>query len=531
MAGLSQIDIIVIVIYAIGIFGLAQWVSREKAGHAKDTSDYFLASKSLPWWAIGASLIAANISAEQIVGMSGSGYALGLAIASYEWMAALTLLIVGKYFLPIFLKNEIYTMPQFLEQRYGKTLPVIMAVFWLALYVFVNLTSIIWLGSIAVNKVAGVDQNVALIVLGAFALLYQLYGGLKAVALTDIVQVTLLVMGGLIISYLTLNEISGGQGVMAGFSILTERVPGHFDMILTPDHPFYKDLPGIAVLVGGMWIANLSYWGFNQYIIQRALAAKNLGEAQKGVIFAAFLKLLMPVIIVLPGIAAVVLAPDLAKPDEAYPTMMRLLPPGLLGLVFAALIAAIIASTASKINSIATIFTLDLYAKARGLTNDAEDGARGSREKHLVLVGRIAAALAVVIALLTARPLLGNSDQAFQFIQEFSGFFTPGITVIFLLGLFWKKASEAGAIAAALASVVLSYAFKIGMPDFPFMNRMGLVFLISLALAVGISLMFKGRGDANRITMQGVSFATPTTFNVAGIGVILVLIALYATWW
>ena len=531
MSGLSQIDIIVIVIYAIGIFGLAQWVSREKAGHAKDTSDYFLASKSLPWWAIGASLIAANISAEQIVGMSGSGYALGLAIASYEWMAALTLLIVGKYFLPIFLENKIYTMPQFLEQRYGKTLPVIMAVFWLALYIFVNLTSIIWLGSIAVNKVAGVDQNVALIVLGAFALLYQLYGGLKAVALTDIVQVTLLVMGGLIISYLTLNEISDGRGVMAGFSILTERVPGHFDMILAPDHPFYKDLPGIAVLVGGMWIANLSYWGFNQYIIQRALAAKDLGEAQKGVIFAAFLKLLMPVIIVLPGIAAVVLAPELAKPDEAYPTMMRLLPPGLLGLVFAALIAAIIASTASKINSIATIFTLDLYAKARGISNEAEDERRGGREKHLVLVGRVTATIAVIIALLTARPLLGNSDQAFQFIQEFSGFFTPGITVIFLLGLFWKKASEAGAIAAAIASVVLSYAFKIGMPDFPFMNRMGLVFLISLALAVGISLMFKGRGDANRITMQGVSFATPTTFNVAGVGVILILIALYATWW
>lgn len=539
MTGLSQIDIIVIVIYAIGIFGLAQWVSREKAGHAKDTSDYFLASKSLPWWAIGASLIAANISAEQIVGMSGSGYALGLAIASYEWMAALTLLIVGKYFLPIFLENKIYTMPQFLEQRYGKTLPVIMAVFWLALYIFVNLTSIIWLGSIAVNKVAGVDQNVALIVLGAFALLYQLYGGLKAVALTDIVQVTLLVMGGLIISYLTLNEISDGQGVLAGFSILTERVPGHFDMILAPDHPFYKDLPGIAVLVGGMWIANLSYWGFNQYIIQRALAAKDLGEAQKGVIFAAFLKLLMPVIIVLPGIAAVVLAPELAKPDEAYPTMMRLLPPGLLGLVFAALIAAIIASTASKINSIATIFTLDLYAKYRRIPTQAENATASGRERHLVMVGRIVATLAVIIALFTARPLIGNSDQAFQFIQEFSGFFTPGITVIFLLGLFWKPATEAGAIAAALTSVILSAIFwypadwggSAALNAVPFMNRMGIVFLASLVLAVGISLMFKGRGDANRITMQGVSFATPTTFNVAGVGVILVLIALYATWW
>ncbi|MFY8095388.1 MAG: sodium/sugar symporter [Niveispirillum sp.] len=523
MTSLSQIDLVVVVVYAIGIFGLAQWVSREKAGHAKDTSDYFLASKALPWWAIGASLIAANISAEQIVGMSGSGYALGLAIASYEWMAALTLLIVGKYFLPIFLKNEIYTMPQFLEQRYGRVLPVLMAVFWLALYIFVNLTSIIWLGSIAVNKVAGVDQNVALVALGAFALLYQLYGGLKAVALTDIVQVTLLVLGGLVISYLTLQEIGGGQGVLAGFQILTDRVPGHFNMILETDHPFYKDLPGIAVLVGGMWIANLSYWGFNQYIIQRALAAKSLAEAQKGVVFAAYLKLLMPVIIVLPGIAAVVLAPDLAKPDEAYPTMMRLLPPGLLGLVFAALIAAIIASTASKINSIATIFTLDLYAKARG--QDAVS------QKHLVLVGRLVAAVAVIIALLTARPLLGNSDQAFQFIQEFSGFFTPGITVIFLLGLFWKKASEAGAIAAAIASVVLSYALKMGAPEIPFMNRMGIVFLASLLLAATISLAFKHRGGTNRITMQGVSFATPATFNIAGIGVILILIALYATWW
>ncbi|WP_445376375.1 sodium/sugar symporter [Niveispirillum fermenti] len=530
MTNLSQIDLTVVVIYAIGIFGLAQWVSREKAGHAKDTSDYFLASKSLPWWAIGASLIAANISAEQIVGMSGSGYALGLAIASYEWMAALTLLIVGKYFLPIFLKNEIYTMPQFLEQRYGRVLPVLMAVFWLALYIFVNLTAIVWLGSIAVNKVAGVDQNVALVALGAFALLYQLYGGLKAVALTDIVQVTLLVLGGLVISYLTLQEIGDGRGVIAGFQVLTERVPGHFDMILEPDHPFYKDLPGIAVLVGGMWIANLSYWGFNQYIIQRALAAKSLGEAQKGVVFAAYIKLLMPVIIVLPGIAAVVLAPDLSKPDEAYPTMMRLLPPGLLGLVFAALIAAIIASTASKINSVATIFTLDLYAKARGINSKAEAG-RGGHEKHLVLVGRIAAAVAVIMALAAARPLLGKSDQAFQFIQEFSGFFTPGITVIFMLGLFWKKANEAGAIAAAIASVVLSYALKMMMPEIPFMNRMGIVFLISLALAVVISLTFKGRGDANRISMQGISFTTPTTFNIAGIGVILILIALYATWW
>ncbi|KQM63284.1 sodium transporter [Sphingomonas sp. Leaf17] len=529
---LSTIDIVVVVAYAIGIFALAQWVSRDKGGESKDSSDYFLASKSLPWWAIGASLIAANISAEQIVGMAGSGYQIGLAIASYEWMAALTLLIVGKYFLPIFLRNEIYTMPQFLQERYGPSIRTLMAVFWLALYVFVNLTSIIWLGSIAVAKVAGVNQDVALVALGLFALLYQIKGGLKAVALTDIVQVTLLVLGGLTISYLTLSEIGGDGGVLGGFAELTRRAPEKFDMILTRDNPFYKDLPGLSVLIGGMWIANLSYWGFNQYIIQRALAAKSLPEAQKGIVFAAFLKLLMPLVIVVPGIAAVVLAPDLAKPDEAYPTMMRLLPPGLLGLVFAALIAAIVASTASKINSIATIFTLDLYAKRKGIRTAAED-RDGDRlhERKLVSVGRIAASVAIVIAILAARPLLGGADQAFQFIQEFSGFFTPGITVIFLLGLFWKRATEAGAIGAAVASVVLSYLFRVVAPEIPFMDRMGIVFLLSLGLAIVLSLLVKGRGDANRIKMDGVRFETSNGFNIAGIGVILILIALYATWW
>jgi SSS family solute:Na+ symporter len=525
---LTTLDVAVIVAYAIGIFGLAQWVSREKGGKAKDSTDYFLASKNLPWWAIGASLIAANISAEQIVGMSGSGYAIGLAIASYEWMAALTLLIVGKFFLPIFIRNEIFTMPQFLEQRYGTNIRTLMAIFWLALYIFVNLTSIVWLGSIAVNKVAGVDQDVALFALGGFALLYQLYGGLKAVALTDIVQVTLLVLGGLLISGITLSEIGGDAGLIGGFSRLTSELPGHFDMILTADNPFYKDLPGISVLIGGMWIANLSYWGFNQYIIQRALAAKSLAEAQKGIVFAAFLKLLMPVIVVLPGIAAVMLAPDLAKPDEAYPTMMRLLPAGILGLVFAALMAAVVASTASKINSIATIFTLDLYAKF----SPAHAGERTEAgEKKLVLVGRVVAVIATLLALITARPLLGGSDQAFQFIQEFSGFFTPGITVIFLLGLFWKRASEAGAIAAAVASVGFSYLFKVLAPSIPFMDRMGIVFLIALALAIGLSLLMPATADKDRITAEGVSFRTTTSFNVASGAVIAILIALYATWW
>lgn len=525
---LATIDIVVIAAYAVFIFGLAQLVSREKPGKAKDSSDYFLASKSLPWWAIGASLIAANISAEQIIGMSGSGYAIGLAIASYEWMAALTLLIVGKYFLPIFLKNDIVTMPQFLEQRYGPNIRTLMAIFWLALYVFVNLTSIVWLGSIAVNKVAGVDQDVALFALGSFALVYQLYGGLKAVALTDIVQVCLLVLGGLLISAITLAEIGGDAGILGGFSRITTELPGHFDMILTQDNPFYKDLPGLSVLLGGMWIANLSYWGFNQYIIQRALAAKSLKEAQKGIVMAAFLKLLMPVIVVLPGIAAVVLAPDLAKPDEAYPAMMRYLPSGVLGLVFAALMAAIVASTASKINSIATIFTLDLYAKYRPAAAEAEGPAR---EKHLVFIGRASAAIATLLALITARPLLGGSDQAYQFIQEFSGFFTPGITVIFLLGLFWKKSSEAGAIGAAVASVAFSYLLKAFMPQLPFLDRMGIVFFAALAIAIVLSFVRPGSAGSDRISTQGVSYATSSSFNVASAAIIAILIALYATWW
>ena len=516
---LATLDIVIIVVYAIGLFALAQWVSRNRTGQSKDSTEYFLASKNLPWWAIGASLIAANISAEQIVGMSGSGYAIGLAIASYEWMAAITLVIVGKWFLPIFLENKIYTMPQFLEQRYGTRIRTLMAVFWLALYIFVNLTSIVWLGSIAVTKVAGIDQSTALVALGLFALLYQLWGGLRAVAMTDIVQVTLLVLGGLLVSGLTLNEIGGGAGIVAGFRTLVERAPDHFHMILTEASPYYKDLPGLSVLIGGMWIANLSYWGFNQYIIQRALAARSLPEAQKGVIFAAYLKLLMPLIIVLPGIAAVMLAPDLTRPDEAYPSMMRL--SGIAGLVFAALIAAIVASMASKINSIATIFTLDIYNKI---------GAPKS-ETRLVAVGRITAIVAILLAILTARPLLGSFDQAFQYIQEYTGFFTPGIVVIFLLGLFWKRATEAGALAATVGSFALSVALKAWWPELPFMDRMAVVFVLALGLAVVCSLLWPVGQSSNRIQMANVSFGTSASFNFAASGVALVLIALYSVWW
>jgi SSS family solute:Na+ symporter len=518
---LPLLDTIIVLVYLAGVFALAQWVSREKAGHEKTAKDYFLASKSLPWWAIGASLIAANISAEQIIGMSGSGYALGLAIASYEWMAAATLLVVGKFFLPIFLRNGIYTMPQFLQERYGNRIRTLMAVFWLGLYVFVNLTSIVWLGSLAVAQVTGMDQMLALTLLGLFALAYQLYGGLKAVALTDIVQVALLVLGGLMVAGLTLSKIGDGAGVLAGFHKLMATHPDHFKMILSPDNPHYKDLPGIGVLLGGLWVMHVSYWGFNQYIIQRALAAKDLREAQKGIVFAAGLKIILPIIVVLPGIAALMLAPGLKRSDDAYPAMMSLLPSGVLGLVFAALVAAIVASLASKINSVATIFTLDFYAKYKPEAS----------EKQLVRIGRIAAAVSIVIAIVTARPLIGGFDQGFQYIQEYTGFFTPGIVVIFVLGLFWKRANESGALAAALGSFLLSLALKFAWPELPFVNRVGVVFLLAAALAVIVSLATPSGAGRDRIQGDGVSFATSPSFNVAAVGVVAILIALYALFW
>lgn len=518
---LSPIDIAVIGIYAISIFVLAQWVSREKGAHKKDAQDYFLASRALPWWAIGTSLIAANISAEQIIGMSGSGYVIGLGIASYEWMAALTLIIVGKYFLPIFLKNGIYTMPEFLERRFSSKVRTVMAIFWLGVYVFVNLTAILWLGATAVHTVSGINVQIALIALGVFAGAYALYGGLKAVARTDIVQVSLLVLGGLIICYIALNKISGNAGMVAGFHELTVRFPEKFKMILPPSNPNYKNLPGLSVLLGGMWVMNVSYWGFNQYIIQRALGAKDIREAQKGIVLAAFLKLLMPVIIVLPGIAAAALAPNLARPDEAYPHLMAMLPTGILGLVFAALIAAIVASMGSKINSIATIFTMDVYRPLRPQTS----------QQRLVLIGRITAVVALIVAILSAKPLLGSFDQAFQYIQEFTGFFTPGICVIFLLGMFWERCTATGALVAAIASAVLSFALKFLWPSLPFMDRVGLVFLACFGVAVVLSLLQTRRDPALRVELKQIDYSTSAGFNLSALVISAILIALYATWW
>jgi SSS family solute:Na+ symporter len=519
---LQSLDYAVVATYAVALLVLAHWVSREKAGHQKDTSDYFLAGRALPWWAIGASLIAANISAEQIIGMSGSAYVLGIAIASYEWMAALTLVIVGKYLLPVFLKHRIYTMPQFLEQRYDHRVRMVMAFFWIGVYVFVNLTSILWLGALAVSTVTGVDLTWGLIGLGLFAASYSLYGGLKAVALTDIVQVVLLVLGGLLIAIISLNEVSAGAGVVAGFDILLERVPEKFDMIFAKDSPHYAFLPGISVLVGGMWIMNLSYWGFNQYIIQRALAAKDVREAQKGIMFAAFLKILMPVIVVLPGVAAVILAPDLEAPDKAYPTVMRLLPIGLKGLVFAALIAAIVSSLASMMNSISTIFTMDVYKHF---------GNGEKSEQHLVFVGRTVSFVALVIALIVARPLLGQFDQAFQYIQEFTGFFTPGVVALFLLGIFWSRTTANGALGAAIGSAVLSIALKLWWPTLPFIDRVGLVFVACIGLGMFISIAQKADKHPDAIDYADIDTTTSRGFNYAALVIILMLIGLYAAWW
>ncbi|MFL2547936.1 MAG: sodium:solute symporter family transporter, partial [Gammaproteobacteria bacterium] len=461
----TTLDIAIVVAYCIGIICIATWVSREKSNHKKTAEDYFLASRSLPWWAIGASLIAANISAEQIIAMSGDGYVIGLAIATYEWTAAIALIVMAKYFLPIFLREKIYTMPQFLEKRFDSRVKVVLALFWLAVYVFVNLTSILYLGATALNALAEIDMFHGMIFLALLSVAYSLYGGLKAVAYTDIIQVVLLVFGGLAVSYIALNEISGGTGVISGFVTLWSEIPDKFDMIFEEGHPFYDKLPGLSVLIGGLWIAHFGYWGFNQYITQRAFAAKSLDEAQKGIIFAAFLKLLMPAVVVLPGLAAAFLRPNIDNSASVYPTMMELLPAGLFGLTVAALIAAIVSSLSSMINSISTIFTMDIYRSFKR-KDDINDYA-------LVNIGRMTSLAALIIAVIVSRPLLESFDSAFQFIQEFTLFFTPGIVVIFLLALFSRKATTMSVLFAAIMSLVLSLFIWYFYPSIPFIDRAG----------------------------------------------------------
>ncbi|WP_242131557.1 sodium/sugar symporter [Aestuariivivens marinum] len=546
--GFHTWDYIVFIAYAILILGVGLWVSRDKKGHQKNAEDYFLASKSLPWWAIGASLIAANISAEQFIGMSGSGFASGLAIASYEWMAAITLIIVGKYFLPIFIEKGLYTIPEFVEKRFSTNLKTILAVFWIALYVFVNLTTVLYLGSLALETIIGVPLIYGVIGLALFAAAYSLYGGLSAVAWTDVIQVVFLVLGGLVTTYLALNTVSGGEGVLAGLNSVFEAVPERFEMILDKSNPEYKNLPGLGVLVGGMWVANLYYWGFNQYIIQRTLAAKSLREAQKGILLAAFLKLIIPLIVVIPGIAAYVIIndpelmaslgeiatrniPSLEQADKAYPWLLQFLPTGLKGVAFAALAAAIVSSLASMLNSTSTIFTMDIYKQY--INKNASD-------KATVNTGRISAFIALVIACIMA-PLLGNLDQAFQFIQEYTGVVSPGILAVFLLGLFWKKTTNKAAIVGALSSIPIAMYFKVApkgwssspfFVDVPFMDQMGYTLLLTmLVIAIYSYVQHKGADDTKGIPITKALFKTSPLFNIGSFVVMLILTVLYAMFW
>jgi SSS family solute:Na+ symporter len=542
------VDYIVFLTYALIILTVGLWVSRNKDGKQKNAEDYFLASKSLPWWAIGASLIAANISAEQFIGMSGSGFALGLAIASYEWMAAITLIMVGKYFLPIFIEKGLYTIPEFVEKRFSTNLKSILAVFWICLYVFVNLASVLYLGALALETIMDIPMMYGVLGLALFSAAYSLYGGLSAVAWTDVIQVIFLILGGLVTTYLALNAISDGQGMITGLKQIYRAAPDRFVMILDKSNPEYKNLPGIGVLVGGMWVANLYYWGFNQYIIQRTLAAKSLKESQKGILMAAVLKLIIPLIVVIPGIAAYVMVndpailaslgdvgmqniPTLAQADKAYPWLLQFLPSGLKGLAFAALTAAIVSSLASMLNSTSTIFTMDIYKQY--LRPHAGD-------KETVNMGRISAAIALLIAGVMA-PLLGSIDQAFQFIQEYTGIVSPGILAVFILGLFWKKTTNKAAIIGALTSIPIAMYFKVAPKgwlnsplfiDVPFLDQMAYTSLLTMLVIVLVSyFQLKGNDDEKAINISKETFITSPVFNISSFAIILTLVALYSFFW
>jgi len=559
---ISTVDIVVFSSYCLLILFIGLYVSRGKKGKEKSAEDYFLAGKSLPWWAIGASLIAANISAEQFIGMSGSGFALGLAIASYEWMAAITLLIVGKYFLPIFIEKGLYTIPEFIEKRFSTELKTILAIFWIALFVFVNLTTVLYLGGLALDTVIGTgDGSILLnsiIGLALFAAAYSLWGGLAAVAWTDVVQVIVLVFGGLIMTYFALVNIGDGGSAIDGLKYVYETVPERFSMILskgeiiTPNgNDAWFDLPGLAVLIGGMWVANLYYWGFNQYIIQRTLAAKSLEEGQKGIAFAAFLKLLIPIFVVLPGIIVYVMNLDASGAlavssldqgfigengaiinDNAAPWLIKeIIPVGLKGLILAALAAAIVSSLASMVNSTSTIFTMDIY---KSIINKKAD------DKSLVKVGRISGLVALIIAILIA-PQLKSLGQVFQYIQEYTGVVSPGILAVFLMGLFYKKSSNNGAIWGVVSSIPIAMYFKVGPNgwsslsifnhDIPFMNQMLITCFATMFIIFIISKIEGNQDDPKGIIITKKLFSTSPAFNISAFAVCIITAFLYAFFW
>ena len=536
MGYFSVLDFVIVAVYAVMIIGLGFFFSRSK-GKEKSTEDYFLAGKSLPWWAIGASLIAANISAEQYIGMSGSGFASGLAIASYEFMSALTLIIVGKFFLPIFIKQGIYTIPEFVEKRFSTNLKTILAVFWLALFIFVNLTSILFLGGKAIDTIVGTGDGSlimpAIFILAIVAVAYSLYGGLSAVAWTDVIQVILLVLGGVVTTVFALKAVSPDSSILNGISHVTDVASDKFDMILSRDNPEYSNLPGIYVLIGGLWVANLYYWGFNQYIIQRTLAAKSISEAQHGIVFAAFLKMLIPFIIVIPGIIAWVMysegyagateafeLPDgTLNNDKAFPWLIStLLPTGLKGLVLAALSAAIVSSLASMLNSISTIFTMDIYKPYVNPTAES---------KKYVNVGRITAVVALFVAIVVS-PLLSSMDQMFQYIQEYTGLVSPGILAVFIMGLFWKKATNKGAVWGILLSIPIALAFKILPFEMPFMDQMFYTFLFTMVIIMMVSLTScPTEEDEKCIPLTADLFKTDKVFNICAYIICVLLAVIY----
>jgi SSS family solute:Na+ symporter len=542
MNKLHTADYIVFLIYFIAISAYGYYIYHKKKSKTTDSKDFFLAEGSLTWWAIGASLIASNISAEHFIGMSGSGFAMGLAISSYEWMAAATLILVAVFLIPLYLKNKIYTMPQFLSRRYNDTVSTIMAVFWLLVYVFVNLTSIIYLGALAISSISNISFEWCIAGLCIFSVIVTL-GGMKVIGYTDVVQVIVLIIGGLVTTYLAVSLLSDKFGyhgnLWKGLGVLRKQAPEHFHMIFKKSDPYYPELPGMSVLIGGMLVNNLAYWGCNQYIVQRALGA-DLPTARKGILFAAFLKLLIPVIAVLPGITMYVLhqngmfqqemtdAAGNLKPDHAYPTLMNLLPAGLKGVAFAALTAAIVASLAGKSNSISTIFSLDIYKKYFN---------RNASEKKLVGVGRWAVIISMLIAAIVT-PALKSLDQAYQFIQEYVGFFSPGVLAIFLLGMFWKRTTASAALAGAVLTIPISTVLKFlplainGMPNIPFLDRMAITFILITALMVVISLIKpKRENEANDIEVDRSMFKVSGSFVIGSIIICGILIALYTVYW
>lgn len=528
---LSNFDLVFFVLYLVIIIGIALFISKRKKGEKETTESYFLAGKSLPWWIIGGSLIASNISAEQFIGMSGDGFRIGLAIATYEFMAAATLILVAWFMLPIYLKKNIYTMPQFIEQRFDKNVRTGLAVFWLLIFVFVNITSVLYLGALTLQKTLGISMFAGVIGLALYSATFSIFGGLKTVVWTDMIQVVFLVLGGLATTYFALDAYSGGAGFMTGLSDLYSNFSDRFNMVLfkgelmyTNDDGVTKDawemLPGLSVLIGGMWIANIYYWGMNQYIIQRALAAKNLYEARKGVAFAAIIKLILPLIVVIPGIVAYAMKAPLDKGDQVYSWVLNeFIGTGFKGICFAAVIAAVGSSISSMVNSASTIFTLDLYKPFFG---------KGKSEADLVNVGKISAGVALFIGVMIA-PQFVALDSAFSFIQKYTGYFSPGITVIFLFGLFWKRASANAALWVVLLSLPLSLGLDTMFADsvLPFMNKMGLSFLILSAVIIGLSMMQNSGDDAKAIHLEKGIFKTSPIFNVLSILIVGILAAIY----